>query len=319
MKSLFLTCLFILYLLILASSLFGQKQFGNSFYIVNPYSYNTAYASDTQGLQASAQFSGQNSGLSSAPRHAHIFLATGLMEGRAGVGIRTHYSQSGILENTILSAEFSYVLPLNRDLSHVIRFGLSGGGRWESINLDVVHRNNYTNPSDPMFYDELSMTSDIQFGLGAVYQYHNFTTGFQIPFLIGLYQQGQKETWKNVIPMVSYTFKFSRKWVVIPTVLVNTLPSGLTIYDVVTLFGWEKGIWWQGGYRSSQAMIGGIGTTIQQIKIGYAFEIPFGNYAGMIGNQHSIMLKFSMPRGLGGEKSTENSSQDGSARKRKRR
>ena len=212
-------CLFSVY------PLFAQRQFGNNFYGVNPYSYNMAYASDTRGLQASVQFAGQNAGLPGSPRTAHLLLATSLLEDQAGAGLRAYRNTAGVFQTTLLSPEFSYILHFDKRSSHLLRFGLGGGALWESIDLEAINKNGYTNTADPMLYDNMANTMDIQVGMGLAYQYRHFKAAVAIPYLVALYQR-QRTTLNNLIPSLSYGFNVFQQWQMTPIFLINMIPAG---------------------------------------------------------------------------------------------
>ena len=52
------------------------------------------------------------------------------------------------------------------------------------------------------------------------------------------------------------------------------------------------------GYRSNQSMVGGVGASVKQIRVGYSFELPFGQHGNSIGPQHAIMIRFTSKKEL---------------------
>ena len=120
-----ITTTFLVMLSLSSSILYAQKYFNNNFYLMNPYSYNLAYAGESKELVTTTQFAGQNRGLQSSPQTNSLFVRKGFLR-EAGLGLRLIIDQRGVFSSTSIAFESSYRVVVNPGAKHYISFGLGG-------------------------------------------------------------------------------------------------------------------------------------------------------------------------------------------------
>ena len=287
--------LFLISLSMSFSPLRAQKFFNNNFYLLNPYSYNTAYAGQNKELVAVAQFAGQNNGLPSSPRTNSVFVRKGFLR-EAGLGLRIIIDERGVFKNTRITLESSYRIVIDPGSSHYISLGVGGGANWENVNIDIIEENGYTNMNDPMLFRGNINRSDIQFGAGIAYQIQGFEVGISMPFILGLYggQRDESSFWKYFSGSLGYTFQVGDNIKVQPFTIFQRPASGLQLYDLVVLGQFKEKYSLQLGYRSNGSLLTAIGLILGPTQIGYSTEIPFGDYGSLAGAAHSIMVGFTV-------------------------
>ena len=293
MRTYFFTGIWLL--LWLPSTVHGQKFFNNNFYLLNPYSYNMAYANQYKELNITAQFAGPNSGLPSAARTSSVFLRKGLF-GEAGVGVRLMIDERGIFKSTRIMLEGAYRIVINPGTKHFFRFGISGGASWENINIELIERHGYADLNDPVLYADALRRSDIQFGAGMVYQIQGLEVGISAPFLVGLYsgQRDKASFWKYFSASLGYTFELGDNWRLQPFFISQRMAAGLQLFDAVLFADVLRKYSLQVGYRSNKALLTTAGIRIGPAHVGYSMELPFGDYSTLAGAAHSVMLAFAI-------------------------
>ena len=276
----------------------AQQLLDNVFYVVNPYSYNTSHVGNHEGMRATIQFSGQNSGLPSSARTTQLML-DGPINRTAGLGIRAFHQRWGIFSNTIISGDTSYKLELSTVDDHYLRFGVGLASQWQRLDYDTINRNGYTNMSDPAFARETLNGTNILVGGGLLYCRNDLNVSFSLPYLFSFYNQGRDEILKNLLFSAGYKFSLKDDLLHIkPTVLLNPhaanifLPEGLVLVDYQRLF------WFQMGYRASNEVIAGAGLNLKRLKVGYSLSFPFGEYSRLAGMEHAVVLFFTGDKAL---------------------
>ena len=114
-----------LFLLLFASSLFGQQVPQFSMYSLNPYSFNPAYAGLESTLVATGVYRQQWSGLTGAPVTQHINAHLPFYAISSGVGIRLENDVIGAHNTSQVSLSYDYHLDINRNT--LLSIGFSAG------------------------------------------------------------------------------------------------------------------------------------------------------------------------------------------------
>ena len=278
-----------------SSTLSAQKFFNNNFYLMNPYSYNLAYAGESKELVTTAQFAGQNSGLPSSPQTSSLFMRKGFLR-EAGLGLRLVTDQRGVLKSTRIALESSYRVVINPGIKHYLSFGVGGGANWEEIDINRIEESGQSDMNDPMLFSGNASQSDIQFGVGVAYQVQGLGIGLSMPFILGLYG-GSRNTsnfWKYFSASLGYELSLGENIDIHPFMILQRPSSGLQLIDIVCLGQWQKKYTLQFGYRSNNSMLTGLGLNLGPIHMGYSTEIPFGTYGQLAGTAHSIMIGFTV-------------------------
>ena len=282
-------------LLCMPVAVYGQKFFNNNFYLLNPYSYNMAYASEHKELSVVAQFAGQNNGLPGSARTSSLFLRKGLLR-EAGLGLRLMVDERGIFRSTRMMLEGAYRVVIDPSINHFIRLGISGGASWETIDFAIVGQHGYADMTDPMLHSSASRRSDIQFGGGIVYQIYGLEVGMAMPFVVGLYsgQRDENSFWKYFSASLGYAIEAGDNWKFQPFLIAQRMAAGLQLFDAVLLTEFLQKYSLQIGYRSNKSILATTGIEVGPAHIGYSMELPFGDYSTVAGAAHSVMLAFAI-------------------------
>ena len=177
-----------------------------------------------------------------------------------------------------------------------MRLGISGGVNFESLNLSRIAENGYSDMEDPMLYASSSRSSDIQFGGAFVYQLGGFDIGVSAPFLVSLYRAERDKAafWKYLAVSAGYIFQASDKIRLRPLFMGQYTPPGITLADIALLIEWDRQFLMKIGYRSNNSLLSTVGLWVGSALVGYALEVPFGDYRSLAGAQHSVMLRFAV-------------------------
>ena len=226
-----------------SSTLYAQKFFNNNFYLMNPYSYNIAYAGQSKELVTTAQFAGQNSGLPSSPQTSSLFIRKGFLK-EAGIGLRLVIDQRGVFRTTKIAFESSYRIVINPGAKHHLNFGFGGGANWEEIDIEQIESNGQSDMNDPMLLIGNTSRSDIQFGAGIAYEIQGFGIGISMPFILGLYGGAREESnfWKFFSASLGYEVALGENINIHPFMILQRPSSGPQLLDIVCLGQWQKNI-----------------------------------------------------------------------------
>ena len=278
-----------------STAIYGQKNDNNNFYSLNPYSYNMAYASAEKDLQIALHLAGPSAGLTNSPSTASLFLRKGLLR-QAGVGMRIMYDQRGIFRTTRLMLESGYTVVIDPATKHFFRMGLSTGVNIETLDLPLLEENGYSDMSDPMLSMAYKDRLDVQFGTAFVYQFGGFDMGVSAPFILGLYgdRAYMSDFWKHFAFSIKYEMNIEEDIRIQPMFVGQFISSDLRIFDTSLLVSWNKQIFVQMGYRSSQAILSTFGVWVGPVLLGYAMELPVGNQRNLAGPAHSMMINLAV-------------------------
>ena len=278
-----------------SSTIYAQKFFNNNFYLMNPYSYNLAHAGQSKELVTTAQFAGQNTGLSSTPQTSSLFIRKGFLR-EAGLGLRFIMDQRGVFRTTRIAFESSYRIVINPGAKHHVSFGLGGGANWENIDIEQIEESGLSDMNDPMLFTGNARRSDIQFGAAIAYQIQGFEVGLSMPFILGLYggERDGSSFWKYFAASLGYELTLGENINLHPLLMLQRPASGPQLLDIVCLGEWQKKYKLQLGYRSNGSLLTGLGLQLGPIHMGYTTELPLGTYAQLAGAAHSIMIGFTV-------------------------
>lgn len=169
------------YLILLCLSLFfdlaNAQDIGNfTQFFFNPYTLNPSFAGiDGRGAIFLA-YRKQWSGVEGSPTISNFTFHAPLNSGLS-MGINAANDKRGILSNSGLMFTMAYSLSLGE--SKFVRFGLSGGGSWNTVDLDKIQ--NMT--SDPALANLLNKSASINGNAGISLHLKTFHAGFALPNL----------------------------------------------------------------------------------------------------------------------------------------
>lgn len=222
-------------------------------FFFNPYSLNPSFAGIDGRSALFAAYRKQWSGIEGGPTLSNFSFHTPLKSG-LNLGFNVANDKRGILSNSGALITLGYSISLGED--KYIRFGLSGGGSWNTIDLSKI--NSQTIASDPALINLLNKNASVIGNAGVSLHVKSFHVGFALPNLFApSYVSKDAFTVTEIKPLQAFVvhasnrFYFAKnKHVFEPYVVYRnnqSLPSQLEAAAVVHLnhIVWFGGSWKQ--------------------------------------------------------------------------
>ncbi len=154
------------------SGLRAQDQANFTQFYLNPYLINPSYAGIDGQSALSLIYRKQWMNIDGGPSIANFSLQAPI-SARTAFGLSVTNDKKGLLTNSGLRISFGYNAPIGDHSS--IRFGISGGGSWNSIDLDGI------NPNDPAFANVLDNNASLTGNAGISFHHRTFHLGASMP------------------------------------------------------------------------------------------------------------------------------------------
>lgn len=169
----------ILFLLANISTLTFAQDTGNfTQFFFNPYTLNPSFAGiDGRGAMF-LSYRKQWSGIVGGPTISSFSYHTPL-KSRLSIGINVANDKRGLLSNSGLFLTAAYSVPLGE--ASYLRFGLSGGGSWNTVDLTKIPSQTIAN--DPALLNLLNQSASVIGNFGASLHLKSFHAGFVLPNL----------------------------------------------------------------------------------------------------------------------------------------
>jgi type IX secretion system PorP/SprF family membrane protein len=257
MKHIFWLCC-LLYISSL-SGLRAQDQANFTQFYLNPYLINPSYAGIDGQSALSLIYRRQWMNIDGGPAIANVSLQAPLGTA-AGLGLSVTNDKKGILTNSALRISFAYNAILAEHSS--LRFGLSAGGSWNSLDMESINTN------DPAFAGALDNNASITGNAGISFHHKTIHLGVSMPTIFSpsyvskdAFSITEVKPFQSIIVNASNRFYFNdNKNVFEPYALyrINTdLPSQFEVAGVLHL---NHTIWVGGSYKQDFGIsaLGGI-------------------------------------------------------------
>jgi len=244
-------------------------------FFFNPYSLNPSYAGiDGTGALFLA-YRKQWSGIEGGPEVINLSYHTPLKSGLS-MGFNAANDKRGLLSNSGLLLTMAYSVPLGE--AKYIRFGLSGGGSWNTVDLNKLQSQNIG--TDPALINLLNQNASIIGNAGLSLHLKSFHMGIAMPNLFtpsyvseDAFNITEVKPFEAFVLHASNRFYFaSGKHIFEPYVVYrinNGLPSQYEVAGVVHL----NHLVWLGGSLKQEFGISAFGG----IKINKTFAVG-GSY-----------------------------------------
>lgn len=207
------------------------------------------------------------------------------------MGLNLFNDTRGPLSTNAGQFTFGYRVPLGDN--HNLRFGLSGGVGWNSINFDKLG-----DVSDPALADALDNHFYVTGRFGILYNIKNLQLGFAFPQIFKSdlisseqFEQVVLEPFQNYIMSASYRINMGESFAFEPWAVYRVNEMEPDRWEATGIF-WIKNILWLGGtYRQDNEYAAMAGFQISDvINFGYAYE-PAGNKIdGYANASHELQL-----------------------------
>ncbi len=169
----------ILFFLASFSNLTFAQDTGNfTQFFFNPYSLNPSFAGIDGSSALFLAYRKQWSGIEGSPTIAN-FSYHAPLKSRLSMGVNVANDKRGILSNSGLLITVAYSVPLGEE--KYIRFGISGGGSWNTVDLNKIQNQNLG--SDPALVNLLNQHSSIIGNAGISLHIKSFHIGAALPNL----------------------------------------------------------------------------------------------------------------------------------------
>ena len=252
----------ILFLLAYISTLTFAQDTGNfTQFFFNPYTLNPSFAGiDGRGAMF-LSYRKQWSGIEGGPTISSFSYHTPL-KSRLSIGINVANDKRGLLSNSGLFLTAAYSVPLGE--ASYLRFGLSGGGSWNTVDLTKIPSQTIAN--DPALLNLLNQSASVIGNFGASLHLKSFHAGFVLPNLFtpsyisqDAFTVSEVKPFEAFVVHASNRFYFAdNKHIFEPYVLYrvnNGLPSQYEIAGVLHL----NHVIWLGGSLKQEFGISAFG------------------------------------------------------------
>lgn len=266
---------FILPLLFLSSFAKAQDQTNFTQFFLNPYLLNSSYVGIDGQSSLSIIYRKQWVTINGAPTIANFSLQSPVSP-RASIGLNITNDAKGLLNNSSILLTFGYNVALAKH--SFIRFGISGGGAWNTIDLNKLESIN----NDPAIANILNNNASLTGNAGISLHLKSFQFGASMPTIFSpAYVSRDAFSITEIKPFQSLIFNASNRFyfngdkhIFEPYALyrLNTgLPSQFEFAGVVHL---NHVIWIGGSYKQDFGIsaLGGIKLK-NKLAIGAAYGL----------------------------------------------
>lgn len=267
-------------------------------YFVNPMLYNPAMTG--YGYQSSVFFQNRSqygSNYVGAPKTNVASFETTIKKRTVGLGGIIFDDKVGLLEKTGVYFNYAYKLQIDKDNRFL--FGVSAGLYNSKIKFtDAV----IIDAADPLILASTQSAIVPDASFGAYYLYKKAEVGISFPQVLGskgsFTDLGKTTSIKNkpnFYATLKYNFTIVKaKQIKFSPLVLLKANSGKMQYDLNAIFTHPKLGWAGVTYKSDYAIGISVGANINNVLIGYQYEIPTTAIAKNVGINYEILfgLKF---------------------------
>lgn len=263
-------------------------------YMYNTVSVNPAYAGNRGMLTMFGLYRNQWVGLEGAPETLNFSINTPSGIERVGIGLGFTSDRIGPSSENIITADFSYTLPLD-DHGTKLSFGLKGG-----INTLVIDPNKLEirDPNDPnLVYRNL--VSPVA-GIGFYLHTENWYIGLSTPNLLKTkhYDDIAVSTATesmHVYLIGGYVFNLNSNLKFKPAAMVKSVAGAPLSVDISANFLFNENFTLGAAYRFDAAVSLLAGFQVSdQIMIGYTYDYTTTELGNYNSGSHEIFLRFEL-------------------------
>lgn len=228
--------------------IFAQDQSNFTQFFLNPYLINPSYAGADGQSAFSVIYKRQWITIDDGPAITNVSLHTPV-NAKSGVGMSITNDKKGILNNTGLLFSFAYYIPV-ADHSN-LRFGLSAGGAWNTVDADKL------DTSDPAIATIQDANASLSGNAGISFQHRLFNLGVSMPAIFSpayvsedAFTISEVKPFQSIIVNTSYRFYFNNNKNVFEPYAIYRLNTGLpSQFEVAGVVHLNHVIWAGGSYK----------------------------------------------------------------------
>ena len=288
-------CAAVMMCLVLMGSAFGQQEIHFSQYMFNGLLINPAYAGSRQQASINLMARSQWVGFPGAPKSQTVSLHAPSRNMRHGYGFLLSNDAIGPVNNTGLSVQYAFRIPLDDEFESSLSLGLQGGFDAYRTNFQSLRLDDQT--------DETLVNNDVNrvlpnAGFGMYYQRPRFFAGVGIPRLIRNHLTNDKSTsdarqWRHYFVNSGLLLDFSQNIKFRPSLLFKHVNGAGSSLDVNASVIFKDLFWIGASWRTEDAVVlmAEIWPT-KQLRLGYAYDINTSGLQDFNRGSHEISLGF---------------------------
>lgn len=266
----------LLFLLVLSSFLAkAQDQTNFTHFYLNPYLVNPSYAGIDGQTALSLIYRKQWMDVEGAPTIANFTLQTPVSP-RVSFGISLTNDVRGLLNNSAALLTFGYNIPLADKA--FIRFGISGGGTWNTVDMNKLESLN----SDPALANILDNNAALTGNAGISFHINTFQLGASMPTMFSpsylsedAFNITEIKPFQSIIVNASNRFYFGDdKHIFEPSALYRINADLPPQFEVAGILHLNHVIWLGGSYKQDFGISALGGVKLQNaLAIGASYSL----------------------------------------------
>ncbi|MBK6265045.1 type IX secretion system membrane protein PorP/SprF [Marivirga sp. S37H4] len=263
-------------------------------YFFNQAMINPAYTGVNDVFNATAISRTQWAGMEGAPTTNNLNVSTSAFNNKIGLGATLLYDSYGINSNTEFNLAYSFKIRTKQN--HLISMGLQAG---------LVNYNYDYNKLNLQYMDDIALL-DVQqsavkenFGLGFWYMSQNYYIGLSVPRVLDVrIGDGDSESTRyrrHYYLSAGYVFDQLFELKFKPSIMLVYMDKNNYILDMNASFLLNETLWVGASLRNLNAV--GLNAQLkvkENIKFGYAFELPINNTSLTGFGSHSLMASLDL-------------------------
>lgn len=286
---------FILFFVISLVSLLGYSQQDSQYtqYMYNTNNVNPAYAGSREVLSIFGMYRAQWVGLDGAPDTGVFALHSPVSE-RVGLGLTFVNDRIGISDESTISADFSYTIPVSEN--YKLAFGLKG--TINLLNVDYSKLDTY-NPNDGLLQNNIDNRFSPNVGAGAYLYSDKFYIGLSVPNMLETEHYNDNDI--NSLAgekmhgylITGYVFDLNESIKFKPAVLAKAVKGAPLQTDITANFLFNEKFVLGAAWRWDAAVSGLAGFQINNNWfIGYAYDAETTRLSNYNSGSHEIFLRY---------------------------
>jgi type IX secretion system PorP/SprF family membrane protein len=238
---------------------YAQDQANFTQFFLNPYLINPSYAGMDGQSSFTIMYRRQWMNIDGGPSIANVSLHTPVNT-KASVGFSITNDKRGILSNSGLQFSFAYAIPVSEHSN--IRFGLSAGGSWNTVDAALLDSN------DPATAGILDGSASLTGNAGVAFNSKTFHFGLAMPSIFSpslvskdAFTVTEVEPFQSIIVHASNRFYFNDNKNVFEPYAIYRINNGLpSQFELAGLVHLNHAIWVGGSFKQDFGIsaLGGI-------------------------------------------------------------
>lgn len=288
----------------------GQQDAQFSQYMFNGIYINPAYAGYKEQLNLHAFYRNQWTGIQGAPKTMSVAIDAIANDGNVGLALQISSDRLGAQRNQSIYANYAYRIPMNKDGSSRLAFGLGVGVVQLGIDGAML------NPNDVEMEQPTGMQSSIlpDARAGVYFANNRMYAGFSADNLVSQYIDVDKYAFipqpkPHYYLTAGTLIPLSREILLKPSFLLKDDRGGPTSLDLNAFVILAEKLWIGGSYRTGvklyskdylQKDLSQLNSVVaalqifpnENLRIGYAYDYSIGPLQGYSGGTHEISIGY---------------------------